>query len=200
MTQLPHIELPEGCSKVLLHCCCAPCSGAIVEAMVKSGIRPVLYFSNSNINTPEEYGKRLDEVLRYASLFDLEVVNDTYAHKDWLAYIKGLEDAPERGSRCLECFRFRLSRAAAYAAANGFDTLATTLASSRWKDLNQVDEAGRDACSKFDGVYWWGRSWRKEGLQPRRSEIIAEQNFYNQTYCGCEFSLRIDHIPVCHTV
>lgn len=191
MTEVPYINLPDGCSRVLLHCCCAPCSGAIVEAMVKSGIHPVLFYSNSNISSIEEYSKRLGEVLHYADLFGLEVVSDNYSHDEWLSFVKGLEDAPERGARCLECFRFRLERAARYASMNGFDCLATTLASSRWKDLSQVDEAGSAVCGKVEGVFWWGRSWRKGGLQPRRNEIIAEQNFYNQNYCGCEFSQKI---------
>lgn len=191
MTAVPHIEMPEGCSRVLLHCCCAPCSGAIVEAMVRSGIKPVLFYSNSNICTAGEYDKRLQEVLRYASLFGLEVVNDEYSHSEWLEAVRGFEDAPERGPRCLRCFTFRLMRAARYARSNGFDCLTTTLASSRWKSLEQVDEAGQAACATVQGVHWWGRSWRKEGLQPRRSEIVAEQGFYNQSYCGCEFSQNI---------
>ena len=71
-------------ARVLLHCCCAPCSGAIVEALVGSGIRPVIFFSNSNIHPREEYDLRRNEVLRYAALFGLEVVNDEYDHRDWL--------------------------------------------------------------------------------------------------------------------
>ena len=30
--------------------------------------------------------------------------------------------------------------------------------------------------------------WRKGGLQERRNEIIRNEQFYNQRYCGCEFS------------
>ena len=179
--------------KVLLHCCCAPCSGAIIEWMAANGIEPVVFFSNSNIVPFEEYEKRRAEVVRYAAKFGFEVADDEYDHVSWLACVKGLENEPERGARCLECFRFRLLRAARYAASRGIGTLTTTLASSRWKDLAQVDEAGSWACgevSRESGteVKWWGRNWRKGGLQPRRAEIIREQNFYNQSYCGCEFS------------
>ena len=189
-------ELPEG--RLLLHVCCAPCCGAIVEALAaayeESGRSPseamAIFWSNSNIYTREEYEKRKAEVLRYAAQYGIEVIDDDYDHARWLTEVAaGREDAPERGSRCLECFRFRLQRAAGYAAANGFGTLTTSLASSRWKSLEQVDEAGRLACEQVEGVQWWGRNWRKGGLQPRRSEIIREQNFYNQTFCGCEFSI-----------
>ncbi len=67
--------------------------------------------------------------------------------------------------------------------------LTTTLASSRWKSLDQINEAGLWACSQVEGVTWWDRNWRKDGLQERRREIIKEMDFYNQTWCGCEFSL-----------
>ena len=205
ISQKMHLELPEGGKKVLLHCCCAPCSGAVVECLVQNGIRPTLFFSNSNIVPKEEYELRRGELERYARLFGLECVDDEYDHGVWLEAVlrnPALAEAPERGARCLECFRFRLQRAARYAASNGFDLLATTLASSRWKSLEQVNEAGRWACGGIpdqvgddvevvgddNRVVWWPVNWRKGGLQPRRAEIIREQNFYNQNYCGCEFS------------
>lgn len=184
------LNIPGNPDKVLLHACCAPCSGAIIEYMVQHGIRPTVFFSNSNINPYEEYSLRLSEVLRYAKSFGLEVIEDKYDHPEWLSCIHGHEDAPERGSRCLECFKFRLLRAAEFASANGFELLTTTLASSRWKSLEQVDAAGKWACSRVSGVTWWGQNWRKGGLQERRNQIIREQDFYNQNYCGCEFSER----------
>ena len=184
------LQVPDGGHKVLLHCCCAPCSGAVVECLIQNGIRPALFFSNSNIVPQEEYVKRRGELERYAKLFDLECIDDEYDHEAWLDFVlkrKEMAEAPERGPRCLECFKFRLLRAAQYAAAHGYDVLTTTLASSRWKSLEQVDEAGRWACKEID-VLWWNQNWRKGGLQPRRAEIIREQDFYNQTWCGCEFS------------
>lgn len=175
---------------MLLHSCCAPCSGAIIECMDANGLKPVIFFSNSNISTREEYDKRLAEVRRYASEFGLDVIDDVYDHASWLEAVKGLEREPERGKRCEACFRFRLERAARYAAENGFGVLTTSLASSRWKDMKQVNAAGEEACLGIPGILWWPQDWRKGGLQPRRSEIIREQNFYNQNYCGCEFSRR----------
>ena len=176
--------------KLLLHSCCAPCSGAIIESLVSEGVRPVVFFSNSNIESREEYDKRLAELRRYCALFDLELVDDIYDHEDWLRFISGLENEPERGARCRKCFEYRLRRAAQLARERGLDTVATSLASSRWKSLEQVDEAGNAACSSVEGVCWWSRNWRRGGLQERRGEIIREQAFYNQTFCGCEFSHR----------
>ncbi len=190
-----HLEVPEGKQKILLHCCCAPCSGAVVECMVQNGLKPALFFSNSNIVPKEEYDLRRGELERYARSFGLEVIDDEYDHEAWLDFVLGsprsteLAAAPERGERCLRCFKFRLDRAARYAAANGCEVLTTTLASSRWKSLEQVNEAGLWACKD---VVFWPVNWRRGGLQPRRGEIIKEQQFYNQTYCGCEFSERHD--------
>ena len=183
-----HIEVPGGSKKVLLHACCAPCSSAIVECLMENGIRPVVFYSNSNIFPREEYDHRLNECLRYAKKWDLEIVDDVYDHEAWGVCARGLEKEPERGGRCLQCFKFRLLRAAEYAQAHGYEVLTTTLASSRWKSLDQVNEAGRWACSQVQGVVWWDQNWRKGGLQERRNQIIREEQFYNQLYCGCEFS------------
>ena len=98
--------------KILLHACCAPCSGAIVEYLVNRGVRPVIFFSNSNITPFHEYSHRLNECIRYAKEFGLEVVGDNYDHDFWLTCAAGLETEPERGARCLECFKHRLLRAA----------------------------------------------------------------------------------------
>ena len=174
--------------KVLLHACCAPCSGAVLERLLQEGYEPVVFWSNSNITPREEYDHRENELLRYAKSLGVPVVEDDYDHAAWLGCVKGLEGEPERGGRCLECFKARLLRAAEYAAGNGFPILATTLASSRWKSLEQVDMAGEWACSQVEGVQWWPRNWRKGGLQERRAQIIKEQGFYNQDFCGCEFS------------
>lgn len=188
------IELPAA-GRVLLHSCCAPCSGAILECMVANGIRPVIFFSNANIFPLEEYELRKAELRRYADSLSLEVIDDDYDHKDWLCAMRGLEREPERGARCLECFHYRLRRAAEYAASHDIRMLTTTLASSRWKDLEQVNQAGIRACAEVNAargsdLFWWNMNWRKGGLQPRRGEIIREQNFYNQLFCGCEFSRR----------
>lgn len=184
------LEVPGGGDRVLLHACCAPCSGAIVETLLRQGIRPVIFFSDSNIFPEAEYAKRLSECKRYAEACGVELVEDEYDHALWRSEVRGMEQLPEHGERCSVCFRYRLSRAAKYAHLHGFRVLATTLASSRWKNLAQVDAAGEYACSQFSDVTWWSQNWRKGGLQERRGEIIKEQNFYNQLYCGCEFSMR----------
>lgn len=184
------IEAPGGATKVLLHTCCAPCSSAIVECMVKHGITPTIYYFNPNIYPLEEYEIRKNECSRYAKSLGLEIVDEDYDHMAWLNEIKGLENEPERGGRCLKCFKLRLLKTAQYARDHGFAVITTTLASSRWKSLEQIEEAGRFAESQVPGVTFWAQNWRKGGLSERRIQIIKEYNFYNQQYCGCEFSMR----------
>lgn len=183
-------DIPLGENRVLLHTCCAPCSSAIIENMMQNGVTPVIYYCNPNIFPEEEYLVRKNECSRYAASLGLEIVDDDYDHDSWLGSVKGLENEPERGNRCLQCFRYRLFRTAEYASRHGFRVITTTLASSRWKSLEQIDLAGEWAAGQFPGVVWWGRNWRKGGLQERRRQIIKEYGFYNQLYCGCEFSMR----------
>ena len=184
------IEAPGGATKVLLHTCCAPCSSAIIECLMKHGITPTIYYSNPNIFPLEEYEIRKNECSRYAKSLGLEIVDDDYDHEKWRCEMAGLEDEPERGGRCLKCFKYRLLRTAKYAHENGFSVITTTLASSRWKSLEQIEEAGKFAASFYPDVTFWAQNWRKGGLSERRLEIIKEYGFYNQRYCGCEFSLK----------
>ena len=236
-------EVPYGETKVLLHTCCAPCSSAIIEHLMKHGVTPVIYYCNPNIYPREEYEIRKDECTRYAQALGLEIIDADYDHENWLEAVKGLESEPERGGRCLKCFKLRLLRTAEYAATHGIRVITSTLASSRWKSLDQINEAGTWACEqvqrRFSAVplasarcsqnieaamapdpnfsersacpcgavgdsrlgvevfpviapVYWCYNWKKGGLQERRLQILKEFDFYNQLYCGCEFSMRKD--------
>lgn len=179
--------------RILLHTCCAPCSGAIIEWMMQNGYVPTIYYCNPNIYPYEEYLVRKEECTRYATGLGLEIVDADYDHAAWQCCIAGLEGEPERGARCLECFRTRLLSAARYASEHGFSTFTSTLDSSRWKRHDQIVEAGNWAAAQFPGLTFWDKNWRQGGLQERRSEIIKEQDFYNQRYCGCEYSMSAMH-------
>lgn len=176
--------------QLLLHTCCAPCSAAIIEWLLLHDIRPVLYYYNPNIFPREEYEIRKSECSRFARIQGLDIIDDDYEHDSWLEKIAGLESEPERGKRCLECFKIRMLATAKVAYDKKFDRFATTLASSRWKSLEQIAEAGNWAASQFEGVEFWEKNWRKDGLSERRKTLLAENGFYNQQYCGCEFSIQ----------
>ena len=189
---------PEDCDRVLLHACCAPCSSAIVEWLVQHDVRPTIYYYNPNIWPLEEYEIRKQESKRHAESLGLEWIDGDYDHNAWLEGVCGLESEPERGRRCEQCFTLRLTATARKAAELGIPYFATTLASSRWKSLDQINRAGLMAeqvanvqRSTFNvQCKFWPQNWRKGGLQERRNQLLKEYNFYNQQYCGCEFSMR----------
>ena len=191
------IIVPEGCTRVLLHACCAPCSSAIVEWLLAHQIEPVIYYFNPNIYPQEEYEIRKNESKRHAEGLGIQWIDDDYRHDIWRESVCGLENEPERGRRCERCFRMRLDAAARKAQELGIPWFATTLASSRWKNLEQINAAGEAAekalSTASDGeqkVRFWAQNWRKDGLQERRNTLLKEYGFYNQQYCGCEFSIR----------
>ena len=190
------IETPNKDDKVLLHSCCAPCSSAIIECMVANGIHPTVYYYNPNIYPFEEYEIRKAETKRFVTSQGLSFVDADYDYDGWKECVCGMENEPERGRRCLQCFKMRLLQTAHYASEHGFTVFTTTLASSRWKSLEQINEAGQWAAAQVDGVTFWEQNWRKGGLQERRNQLLREYGFYNQLYCGCEFSrLRLNEKP-----
>ena len=184
------IIIPEGCSEVLLHACCAPCSSAIVEWMVQHEVRPTIFYYNPNIWPREEYEIRKNESKRHAESLGLTWIDGDYDHEAWLDGVCGLEGEPERGRRCDQCFILRLTEAAKKAKELGLPYFTTTLASSRWKSLEQIERAGHIAEQVVTGTKFWAQNWRKGGLYERRNQLLKEFNFYNQQYCGCEFSQR----------
>ena len=194
----PAIQKPEELKEVLLHACCAPCSSAIVEWMMANGVRPVIYYFNPNIWPREEYEIRKQESKRHAESLGLTWIDGDYDHEEWLHGVCGLEGEPERGRRCERCFTLRLIAAAKKAQELNIQYFTTTLASSRWKSLEQINQAGLIAeqtisqhpSPDLPSPKYWAQNWRKGGLYERRNQLLKEYNFYNQQYCGCEFSTR----------
>ncbi|BDM64860.1 hypothetical protein NFHSH190041_23120 [Shewanella sp. NFH-SH190041] len=187
---IPPISVPDGQEQVLLHACCAPCSTAIIEACVHSGIRPTVYFYNPNIYPETEYLLRKNECVRFCEAMGLDYIDGDYDTKAWKKHTAGYEQEPERGKRCQLCFDLRLASSAKTAAEHGFSLFATTLSSSRWKDLAQITRAGEQAADSYPGVSYWLQDWRKKGLAARKDFLVRQSDFYQQEYCGCFYSLR----------
>lgn len=184
------IEAPFGENKVLLHSCCAPCAGELIEAMVASGINLTIFFYNPNIHPKKEYEIRKNENIRFAKKLGIEFIDADYDVQNWFARAKNMENEPERGIRCSMCFDMRFLRTALYAHENGFKVFTSSLGISRWKDMNQINESGIKAANHFKDITYWTYNWRKNGGAARMYEIAKEENFYKQEYCGCIYSLR----------
>ena len=176
--------------KILLHACCAPCSGAVIEALLNESVVLTVFYYNPNIHPLVEYERRKAENKRFAEKLGVPFVDADYDSPAWFARVKGLEDEPERGARCTQCFDMRLVRTALHAHENGFDGFATSLGISRHKDLTQVDASGHRAAALYTGLRYIDRNWRRQGGTERSAQIAHDEGFYRQNYCGCVFSLR----------
>ena len=186
----PVLSMPNENSNLLLHSCCAPCAGEIMEALAASNIKTTVYFYNPNIHPIEEYEIRKNENKRFCDKLGFECIDGDYDKDNWFERIKGLEDEPERGKRCTQCFDMRFERSALFAQENGFGVYATTLGISRWKDMEQINSSGLRAAKRYEDVSYWDFNWRKQGGSSRMVEISKREEFYQQEYCGCVYSLR----------
>jgi len=133
------LELPNGAKKLLLHSCCAPCSGEVMEALTASGIEFSIFFYNPNIHPVQEYEIRKQENKRFAEKHHIPCIDADYDKDNWFERVKGLEWEPERGKRCTACFDMRFERTALYAHEHGFPVICSSLGISRWKDMNQIN-------------------------------------------------------------
>lgn len=178
--------------EILLHSCCGPCSSSVLELLAKYFEVTVLWY-NPNLYPEAEYEKRLDTQKHLIDAIGTDGVKasllvEPWRSEDYFSRIKGLENEPEEGKRCLECFKIRLDETARIAAERGFEWFCTTLTVSSRKDAVAINAIGREAAAKY-GVKWLPSEFRKrEGNH--RSIILSEKyGLYRQEYCGCVFSL-----------
>lgn len=173
--------------KLVLLSCCAPCSAGAIKQLVNGDFPEisefVVLFYNPNIFPESEYQKRLDEQIKFCDEMGVKYATTDYDHDKWLSCVKGLENEPERGMRCTECFKHRFGFAQKWALENGYNAITSVLGVSKHKDQSQVDNCATKNISKcrYLPINW------NENL---RIEINKNTNFYRQNYCGCEFSIR----------
>ena len=186
----PHLKTPNGSKKILLHSCCAPCAGEIMDALAASNIDATIFFYNPNIHPIEEYIIRKEENKRYADKLGMPFIDADYDKDNWFNLVKGLENEPEKGIRCTMCFDMRFIKTAKYASQNDFTLISSTLGISKWKNMEQINASGKKAASLFCGMQYWDFNWRKKGGSYRMLEVSKKEKFYQQEYCGCAYSLR----------
>ena len=174
---------------VLLHVCCGPCASHCVPALKAAGRRPVAFFSNSNLDSREEYDRRLAAARRLADAEGVRLVADPYDPASWERAVAGFEDEPEGGARCDRCFRHNLGRAAAAAAEGGFAAFTTSLTVSPHKNSPRVFAAGSAAAAETPGAppFLETDFKKKDGFldSVRRAAALG---LYRQSYCGCKYS------------
>ncbi|MCL2276721.1 MAG: epoxyqueuosine reductase QueH [Treponema sp.] len=174
--------------KLLLHCCCAPCSVSCVKALREEKIEPEIFFYNPNIHPFTEYKARRDCLKLFA---DNEKLKTAFIEKDY-----GLElflretsntfnEQARNAARCEICYSTRLEKTAVFAAENGYSAFTTTLLISPYQNHEAIIKTAKDAAikHKIDFLYRDFRPLFREGQAASRA-----RGLYAQKYCGCIFS------------
>ncbi len=181
-----------GKPRVLLHSCCGPCSSAVLEYLTQYFDVTLLWY-NPNLFPEEEFERRCSTQLELIEKMGLResvhVLLEPWRSEEYYAAARGLENEPEGGKRCTECFRLRLRETAKLARQRGFDYFCTTLTLSRYKDAVRVNNLGERIAAET-GVRWLPSDFKKRGREARSNELAKQYGLYQQRYCGCEFSLR----------
>lgn len=186
----------KGKKRLLLHCCCAPCSSYVLEYL-HPYFDITIFFYNPNITEEPEYVMRKKELERYLSevSFGAEIhrIDADYEPDLFFQAAKGYEDCPERGERCGRCFALRLEETAKKAAEGAYDYFCTTLSISPHKDAVLLMETGERYAERY-GVPYLPSDFKKKNGYKRSIELSGEYHLYRQDYCGCVFSKRARHI------
>ena len=175
--------------RLLLHSCCAPCSSYVITYLYDYFDITILYY-NPNIHPYEEYKKRKDEQIRLISNFKgVKIIDCDYDNDIYNEVIKGLENEPERGSRCTKCFYLRLNKTGEIAKKNNFEYFGTTLTVSPYKNARLLNEIGEDISKKYD-IKWLYSDFKKNDGYKKSIELSKKYDLYRQDYCGCIYSKR----------
>ena len=177
--------------RVLLHSCCGVCSSAVLEYLTQYFDVTLLWY-NPNLYPQAEFDRRFQTQLELIEKMGLteqvSVLAEPWKHEDYDRRVKGLEEEPEGGKRCTECFRLRLLECARLAKHYGFDYFCTTLTLSRHKDAVRINDLGEEI-GRAMGVQWLPSDFKKQGREMRSTELAEQYGLYRQLYCGCEYSL-----------
>lgn len=176
--------------KILLQCCCAPCSSYCMEFLSQYSKITAFYY-NPNITDESEYSHRSAELERLICEMPMKnkavFMAGDYNPESFLKMAEGLENVPEGGSRCFGCYRLRLEKTAQLAKELGFDYFTTTLTISPLKNAQMLNKIGLELGEKY-GVEYLVSDFKKNNGYKRSVELSAEYGLYRQNYCGCEFS------------
>ena len=175
---------------LLLHVCCAPCSRYVLEYL-NQYFDITVFFYNPNIDSDTEYRYRANEEIRLIEEMGLSdtvaYTEGEYSPDDFYSAVRGHEELPEGGARCVKCFELRLEESAKRAQSGGFDYFTTTLSISPLKNSALLNAIGKKMSEKYGVSYLYSDFKKKNGYK-RSVELYHEHNLYRQNYCGCSFS------------
>ena len=167
--------------KILLHCCCAPCSVSCVEPLKNDGVELTAFWYNPNIHPFKEYEARRDCLVDFMKAQNIPLtVREDYGLRSFVKNVaNNIED------RCGYCYSVRLEETAKYAKENGFDGFTSTLFASIYQDHDLMVKKAEELALKY-GIKFCYKDFRpnfREGNKKAR-----EMGLYMQKYCGCIFS------------
>lgn len=174
---------------LLLHSCCGPCSSYVLSYL-KDYFKITILYYNPNIDTMEEFDKRLEEQKRLIKEMNLDInVISEYNHNDFEEIVKGLEDAPEGGNRCFKCYKLRLLKTVQKAKKEKFDFFGTTLSVSPHKNADKLNSIGLELEKEY-GIKYLVSDFKKKNGYIKSIELSRKYQLYRQDYCGCIYSKR----------
>lgn len=167
--------------KLLLHCCCGPCSVMPIKLLRQAGIEPGTFFYNPNIHPYREYKLRRNAFREYMEQERVSfAMLDDYNMEDFLANVA---QAPL--ARCGYCYSSRLRQTAKFAAEHGFEAISTSLLVSPYQKHELIKLEGEKAAAEYGLSFYYQdfRPYFREG-----QEIARAAGLYMQGYCGCIYS------------
>jgi predicted adenine nucleotide alpha hydrolase (AANH) superfamily ATPase len=173
--------------RLLLHVCCAPCGTYVSRDRLAPEYDLTWYFYNPNLSSQEEYNKRLEAVKLVARQYGWPLIIEPYEHKSWLKMVRGREDDPERGARCMLCYRDRLVKTARLARRKKFNYFGTTLLTSPYKDSAAILSMGRELGEKYQ-IDFLDQDFQADNGYSKSQSLAKELGLYRQKFCGCEYS------------
>ena len=176
-------------NKILIHACCGICSGYPISLLKEMGYEPVVFFSNSNLDTREEFERRLEAQKIVCMYHWVDLIIDEYNHNEFLETVKGLENEPERGKRCDKCIEMRLRRAVNKAQELGITKFTTSLVISPHKNFEKITSIGK---SLSEDIEYVAIDFKKKDGFLKTNKLSKELGIYRQNYCGCEFAKNIN--------
>lgn len=184
------LEKEHQVPTLFLHSCCAPCSSYVLEYLSNYFHITVFYY-NPNIFPEEEFRKRIQEqemlIERMPAKYRISFIAGDYDKERFYQMSKGMEDIPEGGERCFQCYELRLREAAMRAKEGNFDYFTTTLSISPMKNAKKLNEIGETLAAEY-GVKYLNSDFKKKNGYKRSTELSKEYGLYRQDYCGCIYS------------
>ncbi len=174
-------------NKILIHACCGICSGYPISMLKEMGYEPVVYFCNPNLDTKEEFDKRLEAQKIVCMYHWVDLVVEEYKHQDFLLAAKGLENEPERGLRCDKCIELRLKKTAQKAKELGISKFTTSLVISPHKNFEKITKIAKTVAQDLEYI---AIDFKKKDGFLKTNKLSKELGMYRQNYCGCEFTKR----------